>query len=573
MPLTVRLREWCRPGSLRLLVILLAGSVGLAFGWAALPGRSNDLEHQGIDAVNHALMIHRRAHPVPRELQGTYASYPQLMHALAGCFMPVLGDNAIRAMDCVSWLTLLGLFAVQWTLLCRLLPALPALAVLTGWQWLRLQTHFADWDFFHVNCYPPQALGTLLVWLQVLLLATAAPRVRWLRDGAALLLALLAYNSHIVPGAVAFATLIILEGYHLLAGPGRTGASLRLVLTGVTAAGTLLGSEQLAVMAGARIIAGGTLLCDHLWLLLLWVPTLLLACVRVAWQRWRHSGPEEMELVLSSALLAAGSIQGYLTLETVLHVSVGYYSALKLFWLTFPLASLLWLCWLSRLLCRTWRLPRQRVVRVAVAAGCLLLALYGLRSLVQQDPRRPSLRLKPPTDLVERTRLRQARDAVAASHRLRRLLGRTNHAPPYVYFHDPAMPFGSLFATVTALETNHDAAYGCWLSLHFKQSLADLLRRERVGLILLPRHADARAVVGVAVPVEPAGPFLRCDLQCLDKGGLTRRGGSKKGGRRSAGGSTRTLTPGIGPCGVQRKTRTVVSGPGLAGAGPARWVC
>jgi hypothetical protein len=516
-----------------LLAVLLAGSAVLAFAWAALPGRSNDLEQQGIDIVNHAILVHRRAHPVPAALYGAHRHYPQASHALAAWFMPVLGDNAIRAMDCAAWLTLLGLFAAQWTLLCRLLPAAPALAVLALWQGLRLQTRFSDWDFFHVNYYPPQALGTLGVWLQLAVLATpeVTPLRRCLRDGAAVLLAALAYSCHIVPGAVAFATLAVLHGSELF-GPGRRAACLRLLLTGLVAAVTLLSSDQLRLMAGARTVAGGRLLYDHLWLLLLWVPTLLVACLALArgLRRVLPRRPNHLERVLTCALLAAGGIQGYLTLETLLGHNLGYYSAMKLYWYTFPLATLLWVGWLCRLLAASaGRVGLPRLAsRRAVAAGCVLCAIWGLNSLVRQDPRRPRLlglgairrtllRLPPnPGSVANSLRLSQERDAVVAA---RRLAGRPNHAAPWVYFYDPAMPFGSLFASVVGLETHHDAALGCWMSLGLREvALADVSRTNHVGWLLLPRHADTRAL-GLAVPARPDGAFLRCDLRGLGAAG------------------------------------------------------
>jgi hypothetical protein len=527
-----RLRAWCQPGSLPLLAALLVFAAAFAFCWTALPGRCNMIEHEGYDFVNHTILIHRQAHPVPASLQGYHGKYPQLSHAVAACFMPVLGDNAIRAMDCATWLVVLGLFAVQWTLLCRLLPAALALAGLVGWQYLRMQTLFGDWNFFTRNCYFPQAMGTLAVWLQVVVLAStttpARPR-RWLREGVALLLAAFAYGCHIVPGAAAFATLAVVQCSRLL-GPDRKGACLRLLLTVLAGAALALGTDQLAVMAGARRDSAA-LPTVHLWLLLLWVPTLLAAWAGLVRGRWpgRPLRTDDQEVVLACALLAVGGLQGYLALEKVLGLSGSFYSANKFFWLTFAYASLLWVCWLSRGV-RSLKLPLppkrlQTILRPAVAVGGVLLALFALRELLRDDLRRADLKdISRPAAWEWGRCLLETPDPLAL---IRELTLRRGKLASGTYYHDPANPFTALFASVIGLEMNHDVGLRCWSDLSRKgDAIRPIAARGEIGHVLLPRNANPCALFGTGVPAKPAGAFLDCDLGRVGKGPSAGRNGT-----------------------------------------------
>jgi hypothetical protein len=504
-----RLAAACRPGSVGGLAGLLALAFLFALAWTALPGRVNDLEHQGIDIVNHAVLVHRRAHPVAPTLMGYHGAYPQAAHALAGALVPWLGDNAIRAMDCAAWMILLGLLACQYTLLCRRLPPLPALAVLAGWQALCAATLFGDRDFFSTNYFYPQAAGTLACWLQMVVLSTPADSGpgRLLRDGLALLAAALAYACHIVPGAAAFATLALVQGYRLF-GRERGEALLGLLVIGLTAVHLVLGSSQIQLMGHARLRGDYWLPYKYLGLLLLWVPTALAAG---AWLvrglvRGRPPRPDNLNVVLSCALLAAGALQGYLALETVLGVAGGYYNAKKLFFLTFPLAGLLWVCGpAGRLSGRGWPGPvRSPAARAALATGCLLAALIGLGFWLGRDPRRPG-------------RARPGRDPVATSRVLAEL---RPQVPTRTYFHDPASPMNALFASVTGLEMNHDAALHCWESLYLKWDHLGLKEYPIwflvdfgvVAHLLLPPGEAPAAVLGKQVHTESAHPFVRCDL-------------------------------------------------------------
>jgi hypothetical protein len=494
MPL-IPLARRCRPGSLPFLALLLAGAAAFSFAWAALPGRGNDLEHQGIDIVNHAILIHRQAHRVPTSDQGFHASYPQTAHALAAALMPLLGDNAVRAMDCAAWMTLLGMLACQYTLLCRLMGAWPALAVLVGWQWLCSQTLFADRDFFTTNYFYPQAVGTLFYWLALVLLSTpesGPTRVLW--EGLALGAAALAYACHIVPGVAAFATLAAVQAYQLFL-PGRLEALLRLLVTMIAGMCLVLASEQYRLMATARFQGNYWLPYNRLWLLLSWVPTLLVACgvlLRALGQR-RALRPDNPAAVLTLGLLAAGALQGYLALEAVRAVTLGYYSAKKFFFLTFPLGGLLGCA-------AAWWLSGRRLagsLRAALVAGGLLAAVVGLARWMICDPRHPGAAA---AEL----------DPVAGAHML---AGLRPQLPPQTYFHDPAAPMNSLFASVVGLQLNHDSGIHSWESLYTKAFPLWLVARHGIiAHLLLPPGVDGRALLGSEAHAETAGAFLRYDV-------------------------------------------------------------
>jgi hypothetical protein len=500
-PLAIKLARRCRPGSLPFLALLLAGAAAFAFAWAALPGRGNDLEHQGIDVVNHAILVYRQAHPVPGSEQEYHATYPQAAHALAAWLMPLLGDNAIRAMDCVAWMSLLAMLACQYTLLCRLMSAWPALGVLLAWHWLCWQTLFANRNLLTTNYFYPQAVGMVVFWLALVLLSTRAASAPWrvVWEGLALLAAVLAYACHIVPGVAAFATLAAVQAYQLFA-PGRLEALLRLALTAVVGIYVVPGSDQFQLMASARFYGNYWLPYNRLWLLLLWVPALFVACsvlLRALWRR-QPLRPDNIAVVLTLALLAAGVLQGYLALEAARSVTGGYYSAKKFFFLTFPLGGLLFFgaaaWWLSR---RRLVVPArwQRTLRTSLAAGCALAALIGLGRWMADDPRRPGAAAA-------------EFDPIAGARLLATL---RSQVPPRTYFHDPAAPMNSLFAAVVGLQMNFDAGEHTWECLYLKNFPLWLLGRHGcVGHLLLPPEVDGRPMLGSAARVaQTTGPLLR----------------------------------------------------------------
>lgn len=500
----------CPPGSLPFLALLAVALAGYSARWTGKAVRHNNLDDQGMDVTSHALMIYWQAHALPPSLLGEDAVYPKCAHALAAQLAPLYHGNVLQAMRCAALVALFAMLAAQYTLLCRFAPAGLAVVFLALWQRLCNETFFANLDHFaHANYQYAQAVGVAGFWLAVVFAAAPTPGVgmRWLMAVVGCSAATFAYACHLVPGVVAFGTLVAYYGLRFLRGSRVDG--LRCLVSAAWAAAVVLSSEQWRVMASARgAFNDGWLPFAHLGLLLTWVPTLLAALGRVAWRTRRNDRRpvSDAELVLVAGLLTAGLLQGYFAYEWGLLGTTSAYTVKKFFFFTFPLASLLWFYWLTAWLRQTnfWGRgfgwfegyrPGFVWGVATVLAWALLNRTLGVSSL------RPGV--EPGHDPLVATRL---------------LEGRRATTPPS-YYYDPRYPMGSLFATVAGLRVERDIARRCQEALQFRNlapvPLATLVRDGHFACVMLPADADARAVFGFPVPTESDGPLQRCDLRPL----------------------------------------------------------
>lgn len=498
-------RRACRPASLPFLGLLFLGSAVFAVIWTALFLQDNNLEHQGIDIIEHTTMIRWIAEPVSPDLQDRLWFYPKGAHTMAAAFLPLFHHNPIQSFRCVVLLALLTMLSAQYTLFCRVLAPAPALMLLVLWQCLCAYTEFADTHFCHQATYFfAQEVGTAAFWLVLVFMTTTAPerRQRWLMTLASLGLASFAYGCHLMPGVMAFGTLGIFYGFMALQNRGREDW-LRVLLVLLTGVVTLLSSRQLQLMFQARSIEGGIPFA-HLRLLQKWLPTLVVALAwtgwRVTtWKRWRL-GISELELALVSGLLVAGLMHTYLWYDWKIAHASAPYSYRKFFFYSFPLSTFLWSYWLaggwqalgvgSKLAAR-WGGPRPRLS----ATLAVMVALVGLGAALFQDPARPA-----PVP---------GRDPLTVAA----LLAEQPSGPGKCYYHDPDYPMGALLASMIGLRTPHQDALYCWKNFYWQDhSLRELVRDGVVGTILFPVDTDPREFFEEPVQVERDGPFWRCDL-------------------------------------------------------------
>src|SRR5262249_10787226 len=145
------------------------------------------------------------------------------------------------------------------------------------------------------------------------------------------------------------------------------------------------------------------------------------------------------------------------------------YTVKKLFFFTFPLASLLWVNWLatSGIGASLWErgLGRLGGYRSWVTgAATLLLGGVGGFQLLAGDLKRPGPEPgHDPVQVARRLALRRA--ALGLS-----------------YYHDPKYPLGAYFASVTGLHLNRDQGLSCWETFRSQQvSIGTLVREVRIS--------------------------------------------------------------------------------------------
>jgi hypothetical protein len=488
---------------LLLLFVTVLGSVV----WTSKALRNNNLDWQGLDIASHALMVTWEAQSLPPELLGHDQTYPKASHALAAALLPILRHNPIQAMRAVALIALFTMLSAQYTLLARLVRPVPALILLVLWQWLAGWTGFADLNHFVDGSYMfSQAAASAGFWLVLTVASTVAARrfEAWTLTIVALGLAWGAYACHLVPGAMAFGTLGVFFGLRGFRNRSKT-EFLRMFLTMVVGGMTILSSVQWQLMAFARTaIFESWLPCDHLWLLLAWIPTLAVALVRLAGRLAGKQSPSaltDLELMLVAGLLVSGSLQAYFAFEWGVQGTTSAYTVKKFFFFTFPLASLLWISWLADA-SKAMALPTAVPPRLALA-GALGLAGVCLYQMLAADFKRPYFG--------------RAHDPVRLAHRLagkRETLYRC-------YYYDPEFPMGSLYASVAGLRINRDQALRCWEALSFRDkapvSFWQLVHDGHVATVLLPVQSDPEKVFLVPVPTVEEDGFLKCDVRSVTR--------------------------------------------------------
>jgi hypothetical protein len=459
-------RGWLRTDSLAFVAFAALLAMPLAYLWAdrVLPPFNSN--HLGCDSCHHAILIHCQSLPDRAErafLADYLATYPQTAHWLAARWLPLLGGDPYKAMRATSFASLLIMLALQFALLRRVLPAGPAVLALLAWQLLCYFGNVANVHYFSKAYFFSQAVGMTAAWAALLIATWPAhsPRWRGLHTLLAAALAGLAYLCHLVPGVTALGGL----GLYYLLGWWRTRAAAdaaRVALVGGVSLALVLGTGQLAHMAHSRLEFGDVPVKN--WsLLLAWVPLLLLALFRHA--RRRTEGPqpppaEGLVELLTCVLCVTGLIQAYCAAEFALGKAAPY-SANKLFYVLFPLTTLLWLLVGAG---RLGRLPSLRPWTVwplraaGVAVGAFLLVRNG-RVFVANELLDENVAPERNPVLVARRLAREtAADAPARS-------GGRLWRSDLVYF-DPGLRQSSVFVNVVGLRRSWSDAEVVLAALH-----------------------------------------------------------------------------------------------------------
>ena len=494
-----------RPGSLVLLAFLLLSAVFVSALWVTLVLPQQHALRRGCDEVHHLVMISLQAEPasVPKPHTG-FETYPQCYHWLVARFMPLLDGDAVDAMRLANLAILLILWSLQFTLWARLLPTRWAVLALLLWQWFCFETKTANLNFYYGTNFYSQALGHVGFWL-TLVLTTTVSRGRWqqvLLMTLSALAAAFAYGCHIVPGVVAFGFLGLYHTYECVY-HRRLAHVFHLLFAIFVGCCAVLGTGQWAHMSAVRGATGSLPLRSY-WLLLLWVPTaavcvfLLLRPSRL--RRLANVQRRVLEAV-ALALVVAGTIQAYLAVNWYVRGTVGDYAVKKLFYYTFPLASLLWLfsCWQlaarrreeHKAMC-TMGHHRRRL------AAILYAGLIGL-CLTQNFKEQLINELKGP--FIPRERCLAS---VIARLRSRPL------SEKCCYF-DDQLPDLSIVASVVALRQSlYIAEATCWGLSELSEIELDLATvTPHVSTILLPGSHMGLSVAGQRFPAERFGSFRR----------------------------------------------------------------
>jgi hypothetical protein len=401
-------------------------------------------------------------------------------------------------MRAVSGASILLMLGCQFVLLRRLLPVVPAALALLNWQLVCNFTNTAHVQYYCAAYFFSQGVGMTFAWAALLLLTWSAPRP-WQRACFSVLGAAcagLAYLCHIVPGACVLGGLGLyslvcwLRTHHL-------SDLARLALLGAVGLAVVLGTDQLAHMGQARQDTGWVPL-KNLSLLLAWIPTLLLGLWWVFSSRGssklRRPPVEQMLEMLIGVLVVAGLLQGYCAAEYALGKAASY-SVNKLFYVLFPVSTLVWLLaglhwlqssgWLDRL--RSQRLLTHWPAQVAGTALVGLMLILNGRSFVNNELRDEHVGPEQHPVLLAR-RLAQKIEPACVP-------GDPRWRSDLIYF-DPALCESSVFVNVVGLRRSWGDAFQVVETLRGQRPeqtsavpLRDLVHFSR--LVMPPTNGDA----------------------------------------------------------------------------------
>ncbi len=482
-------------GSLWFLAALFLSFFLLSFFWVALFLPSFNSEHLGCDACHHALLIHAFSLPNLDErafLTEPFKDYPRAAHWLAAQLMPLLGNDAFKAMRCLSIFSVFCLLGVQFHLFRRVMPAGVALLVLLVWQYLSCLTRTADIYFYMEAFFYAEAFGTLFLWLTIACISWAPKSAAGRRamTGAAILLALLAYLCHIVPGLIALGGvgLVFLLGFVTKPGAWSFVPLAILILAGLW---VIFGTGQLTAMQGWKGM-GGALIFRRYPLIFLWLPTALAAAF-LCWRRWRSQTEKDsgqnLSWVLTLFLLAGGLVHGYCAYEWAIRHTAAVYSVKKFFHFLFPAASMLWLIWLVPASKKhlaglgsssSWHVTLNRWYRPGYAALLIFLLFINLSRYFAYEFRGPTAG--------------SDRNPVLVVNRLRQELPqfRQGTGQSECIYYDPLLPQSSVFVNIVGLRRTFGEAYQVMTSLRegkedWPRTLEDLHQRVAFSRLIMPQ--------------------------------------------------------------------------------------
>jgi hypothetical protein len=507
------------PGSLGLLVLLLLGGVLFSWVWTQLGYRGGNLERQGIDIVHHALIISKVSVPggINEHSLGVLADYPNTAHRLAALTLTWFDGDAILAMRFTGMTTVTWLLALQFTLLCRLLPWVQAAILLLLWQWLCWWGMVANPNHFQYGVYNfSRAVGGLGLWGSLVFLSTGASGA-WQRRLYYLLAAAgaaFAMACHLVPGAVAFGGIILFA----VTGWLRQPQVDRLFLLGAAllAAAYMYWGTSVWTLMVQNAGSDGWLPVGPPGMLLIWVPLAGLAALLLLRPIFVGLTAEPCSLhlpteCLMTALLSAGAVQLLAYVRMVVWGACAPYAVKSVFYYTFPLAALLGMVWLATLcsgrLPAPWRAllqtAQRRKVPYFLAAGLLLASMAmlchldrGLRTFVKPgNAAGPAACYYPPRDQLPQT-ISTALAGIAREHE-------------GWYYFDPIQPFGAFYASIVGLNLDWQTAVFCRdkLAAH---DYAAVLTHPGVRGILLPDQAQG--AIDPGIPGKTIGRFREYPL-------------------------------------------------------------
>jgi hypothetical protein len=485
--------------------LLLMAALVFAIGWTAVALRRTNLEQQGIDIVNHALMVRQLAIPGgdSEYWLGEYATYPHTAHYLAAVFLPLFDGNPIQALRCAALFVLLVMLIAQYGLLRLLLPWAPAVLVLVLWQAACALVNVADVNHFlwQGQYNYSRAVGAAALWLLLLLLARP-PLGGWLHLCSPLpvvLLAAFALACHIAPGAIAFGTLGVFYLLTAWSDSGRRGESLiGLLLTLLAGAGMMFGTRLWQYMV-ANSGSDGYLPVPIAPLVALAAPTWVGAAVLLWRGRRARSRSSPVVQCVACALLVAGPLQAYLLYKWHFLKTTAPYAVRSVLFYTFALTSLLWISgavnWLRYRISSVEALWSSRRTRWAATCMAGTALIVGLWVALYKDPVRRYYG-------IDRDPVQVARD-LAEHHE--ELAG--------CYYYDPRQVFGSYYATAAGSGMPHSVTLSCLKGLYYEKNWQRLLAEEQVTALLLPAAVDPQDVFGSTVHAQAVGPYWRCDLE------------------------------------------------------------
>ena len=515
--------RWTASRTLTLFALLVALGVAAAWPWTRFAYAGSHFEDQGIDIVNHAILVHQVSVPGGRTAHalGGHVNYPVASHRLAAAALPLFDGNPLLALRFAAAAAMVVLTAAPFVLLCRVLPVGPALIALAVWEFACLALKVSGFNHFMpaaVYNYS-RAVGTAAWWAGLVFLA-AAPAAGWRRYAcwaAAVGLACFAMACHVAPGGVAFATLGLYACYGF-ARDRRADFAALAAAAGLAGAGMVFGTDVWVYMK-TNAAADGWLPVGPWPVLFLWVPVLVVACVRPGTgllarppARPPANAPRPMlEPILTAGLIGAGLFQAYLGYKLV-RGECAPYGFKSLFFFTFPLAAFLATVWVARgfqpggrLAGFRWPAASRRLV---VPAALALTA--GLAACVARLDRGLNWQVR--VAAYDHNSDRARPDPATLPHQAAEALRPVAASAQGYYYVDPKQPFGAYYATVVGLGMDRDVAEACW-EARGRDTIARLREFPTVAGVLVPRGVDPAAATAVPLRVEEAGPFWKCRFE------------------------------------------------------------
>lgn len=490
--------------------LLLA--IPLGVGWACWVYPTSHLEGQGIDIVHHAIMVHEQAREGgPRQaVLGPMWIYPMTSHWLAAGAVPWCGDPVL-ALRGAAWVALLWVYTFQLALFRRFSswPVAVLLLVLMQLVSVYFKVGTINYVMWEGQYNYSRLMGAVGFW-GCLYLLTLPMRGFWSSTACtigALALACFSFQCHLATGVP---SLVAIAAYGTLAAM-ESRRWVYLLLPGFAAITTLL----LLRFSGAWQMMSGNANDDG------WLPVRLpvvlgvfaTGIALVVLGRWirrsvdRREETEEwlqVERVLGGALLAVTSLQLLLTYRFLQGTAAAYAVKTVLF-LSVPLALLLLLLWIQRIVPRETQISRAggigllALILVVVHVGSIrrydlgLLYDVGIASANSSERRG---RVLPPLDTLPQSIL-------ARAHAL--------DFPPNGLYLDPVQPMGSYYLNMVAFRCNH---YLCTTAKNRieKEGTRCVFGHPGVTVVLLPRSADPGQLWGDGIVGSAGSDFWHCQV-------------------------------------------------------------